>query len=109
MLLASVPDDGVLPDGQMDRYCELAEQIGFVAVLGGGAADADSAIRGGPLAEGDPLRGTWTEVALGPGYGVCFVAKQQEDGSWRFATSYDRETVVECAVVLMARMPSLSG
>jgi len=37
------------------------------------------------------------------------VACQQEDGSWRFATSYDHETVVECAVVLMARMPSLTG
>ena len=108
MLLASLPDDGALPDTQLDRYCDLAELIGFVAVLGGGAATANGNLRGGPLAEGDPLRGTWTEVALGPGYGACFVAKLQEDGSWRFATSYDRETVVECAVVLMARMPSLS-
>jgi EAL domain-containing protein (putative c-di-GMP-specific phosphodiesterase class I) len=109
MLLAAVPDDGVLPDGQLGRYSELAERIGFVAVLGGGAAAAESGIRGGPLPEDDPLRGTWTEVALGPGYGACFVAKQEDDGSWRFATSYDRETVVECAVVLMARMPSLSS
>jgi EAL domain-containing protein (putative c-di-GMP-specific phosphodiesterase class I) len=107
MLLASLPDDGALPETQLDRYCELAERIGFVAVLGGGAAATHPTLRGGPLAEGDPLRGTWTEVALGPGYGACFVAKQDEDGSWRFATSYDRETVVECAVVLMARMPSL--
>jgi hypothetical protein len=109
MLLAAVPDDDVLPDGQLGRYAELAERIGFVAVLGGGAAAAAGAIRGGPLAADDPLRGTWTEVALGPGYGACFVAQPQDDGSWRFATSYDRETVVECAVVLMARMPSLSS
>ena len=67
------------------------------------------AIRGGPIPPADPLRGTWTEVALGPGYGACFVASRQDDGSWHFATSYDRETVVECAVVLMARMPSLAA
>jgi hypothetical protein len=48
-------------------------------------------------------------VALGPGYGACFVARRDDEASWRFATSYDHETVVECAVVLMARMPSLSA
>jgi len=76
-------------------------------VLGGEAAQASSMIRGGALAHGDPLRETWTEVALGPGYGACFVATRAEEGLWRFAISYDRGTVVECAVVLMARMPSL--
>ena len=109
LLLASMPYDEPLPDDQLARYVALSEAIGFVGVLGGGAAAAASAIRGGPIPPDDPLRGTWTEVALGPGYGACFVACQQEDGSWRFATSYDHETVVECAVVLMARMPSLTG
>src|SRR5829696_4897395 len=50
---------------------ELAERIGFVGVLGGGAAGAEAGIRGGPLAPEDPLQGTWTEVVLGPGYGAC--------------------------------------
>ncbi len=108
MLLASVPDDEPLPGGQLSRYVELADRIGFVAVLGGDAAASEEGIRGGPLSPADPLRGTWTEVALGPGFGACFVARHEDDGSWRFATSYDRETVVECAVVLMARMPSLA-
>jgi EAL domain-containing protein (putative c-di-GMP-specific phosphodiesterase class I) len=107
LLLASIPDDDALPDSQLERYCRLAEQIGFVGVLGGRAAGTTDRLRGGPLPDDDPLRGTWTEVALGPGYGACFVARQEGDGSWSFATSYDRETVVECAVVLMARMPSL--
>ena len=53
--------------------------------------------------------GRWTEVALGPGYGACFVARRRTTARWRFATSYDHETVVECAVVLMARMPSLAA
>ena len=109
LLLVSLPDDDALPAEQLARYVGLAEAIGFVGVLGGGAAAAAGAIRGGPIPPADPLRGTWTEVALGPGYGACFVARQEDDGSWHFATSYDHETVVECAVVLMARMPSLTG
>ncbi len=108
LLLAAAPGDEPLPPAQLERYERLAEQIGFVGVLGGDAAGRSDGLRGGRMPDEDPLRGTWTEVALGPGYGACFVAREGEDGSWRFATSYDHETVVECAVVLMARMPSLS-
>jgi EAL domain-containing protein (putative c-di-GMP-specific phosphodiesterase class I) len=107
LLLAALPGDDGAPAEQLERYGRLAERIGFVGVLGGGAADASEAIRGGRLDDGDALRGTWTEVALGPGYGACFVASRGENGTWRFAVSYDHATVVECAVVLMARMPSL--
>jgi len=74
-----------------ERFEELRSALGFVGVLEAGA-----------------LEDTWTEVALGPGYGACFVASRGENDSWRFATSYDRATVVECAVVLMARMPPLA-
>jgi EAL domain-containing protein (putative c-di-GMP-specific phosphodiesterase class I) len=109
LLLAAVPDDDLLPAAQLERYARLVGEIGFVGVLGGGAADHAEGLRGGPLPADDPLRGTWTEVALGPGYGACFVARRDDDGNWRFATSYDHETVVECAVVLMARMPSLAA
>ena len=109
LLLAAAPDDDLLPSAQLERYVRLAQEIGFVGVLGGAAADHAGPIRGGRLPDDDPLRGTLTEVALGPGYGACFVARPQDDGMWRFATSYDHETVVECAVVLMARMPSLAA
>ncbi|HET8952987.1 MAG TPA: EAL domain-containing protein [Solirubrobacteraceae bacterium] len=109
LLLAAAPDDDPLPASQLERYQALAAEIGFVGVLGGGATDAVEGLRGGPLPAGDLLRGTWTEVALGPGYGACFVARRVDDGTWRFAISYDHETVVECAVVLMARMPSLAA
>jgi hypothetical protein len=108
LLLAAAPDDDPIPPPQLERYERLAREIGFVGVLGG-ASERPEGVRGGPLPEDDPLRGTWTEVALGPGYGACFVARPDADGTWRFATSYDHETVVECAVVLMARMPSLAA
>ena len=110
LVLVAVPDDAPLPAGQLARYNALAGSLGFLGVLGGGASGsgADGAIRGGPLAADDPLRGTWTEVALGPGFGACFVACEDGD-DWLVATSYDRALVVESAVLLMARMPSLAS
>ena len=71
-----------------ERYAELERRMGLVGVL-----------------DPDPrLEGTWTEVALGPGFGACFVAREDADG-WEFATSFDRELVVECALLLMSRLP----
>ena len=69
------------------RYESLRDALGFVGVLEPGV-----------------LEDTWTEVALGPGYGACFVARKDGE-DWCFATSYDRELVVECALLLMARLP----
>ena len=57
-----------------------------------------------------PLRGTGTLVALAPGFSACFVVRDTGDGrTWEFATTYDRDTVVECALPLMARMEPLGG
>jgi hypothetical protein len=85
MVLAAPPAGG--PGGLAGRYAGLGAQLGFVAVL-----------------EDDVFPGTWTEVALGPGFRACFVARPEGAG-WRFATSYDPELVVECALALMARLP----
>jgi EAL domain-containing protein (putative c-di-GMP-specific phosphodiesterase class I) len=82
MLLAA-PSGAQLPA----RYEALRSSLAFIGVLEPGA-----------------LEDTWTEVALGPGYGACFVARRDGD-LWSFATSYDRELVVECALLLMARLP----
>jgi EAL domain-containing protein (putative c-di-GMP-specific phosphodiesterase class I) len=85
MVLAAPPSGNGAAAGA--RYERLSEQIGFIGVLEEGVLD-----------------GTWTEVALGPGYGACFVANRDGD-EWKFSTSYDRELVVECALLLMARLP----
>ncbi len=87
MMLAA-PGGGAKP--ALARYEAMRDALGFVGVLENGA-----------------LENTWTEVALGPGFGACFVAKQDGD-DWCFATSYDRELVVECALLLMARLPQTS-
>ena len=70
-----------------DRFEALRDALGFVGVCEAGCLDD-----------------TWTEVALGPGFGACFVARRVEGDEWAFATSYDRELVVECALLLMARL-----
>jgi hypothetical protein len=89
-LFASARAEGRMT--QVDRECRaeaLRDSLGFVGVLEPGV-----------------LENTWTEVALGPGFGACFVARcDPSDGEWCFATSYDRELVVECALLLMARLP----
>jgi hypothetical protein len=37
------------------------------------------------------------------------VARETGPGEWSFATTYDRDTVVECALSLIARMEPLAG
>jgi hypothetical protein len=61
-------------------------------------------VRGGELAPGDPLRDSWTVTVLAPGHAACFVAREVEPDVFEFATSYDRELVVECALALLARL-----
>ena len=61
-------------------------------------------MRGGRLAADDPLQGTGTLVVLSPDFAACFVMRELPGGDWGFAVTYDRDTVVECALPLMARM-----
>jgi hypothetical protein len=110
MVLAAFPDEGQAGPEEVARYRALAGRVAFVGVLGGGPGiDADPTVRGAPLAAGDPLHGTWTVVALGPYLNGAFVAEARPDGDFSFAVSYDRETVTECALMLMARMEPLQA
>jgi hypothetical protein len=88
MVLVAPP--AVEGDPRGGRYAELEGRLGLVGIA----------------EDGRRLRGTWTEVALGPGFGACFVAREEADG-WSFATSYDRELVVECALLIMALLPTV--
>ena len=45
----------------------------------------------------------------GPNYAACFVACEREDGDFDFATSYDRDLVVESAMLIMARLAPLQA
>ncbi len=88
------------------RFGWLTERVALVGVLNAGDAFDGTGVRGGALADGDPLCGAGTVVALAPDFAACYVTR--EDGElWQWAISYDRETVVECALQLIARMEPL--
>jgi hypothetical protein len=108
MVLASLAEESH-GASSVARYGWLPERVAFVGVLNAGDAFEGTGVRGGTLAPEDPLRGSGTLVALAPGFAACFVARETGPDEWSFAVTYDRDTVVECALPLMARMEPLEG
>jgi EAL domain-containing protein (putative c-di-GMP-specific phosphodiesterase class I) len=108
MVLASLADEAHGPDS-VARYGWLPERVGFIGVLNAGGAFDGTGVRGGTLAPDDPLRGAGTLVALAPGFAACFVVRESGPDEWMFAVTYDRDTVIECALPLIARMEPLEG
>jgi hypothetical protein len=106
MVLAALSDERFGP-ATRDRYGRLADSAAFVGVLNAGDTFAGTRVRRGTLAADDPLRGTATLVALAPGFAACLVMRPTDTAEWEFAVTYDRDTVVECALPLMARMEPL--
>ena len=95
--------------GSVAHYEWLPDRVAFVGVLNAGAAFGGTGVRSGKLAHDDPLRGTGALVVLAPDFAACFVVRETGDGEWSFAITYDRDTVVECALPLMARMEPLAA
>jgi EAL domain-containing protein (putative c-di-GMP-specific phosphodiesterase class I) len=108
VVLASFPDEDHVREEQAAELRELAGSVAFVGALCAPPELAEAGVRTGPLAADDPLRGTWTVIALGPGLAACFVACESEDGTFQLATSYDRDLVVESALLIMARLRPLA-
>jgi EAL domain-containing protein (putative c-di-GMP-specific phosphodiesterase class I) len=106
MVLASLADEAHGPESK-ERYGWLPGRLAFVGVLNAGGSFDGTGARGGTLAPGDALLGSATLVALAPDFAACFVARETGTDEWSFATTYDRETVVECALALIARMQPL--
>ena len=107
VVLAAYPHEGHISASEALELRELAGRLAFVGALGAPAELAEAGIRTGPLAPEDTLRGTWTVAALGPGLAACFVAREASDGVYELATSYDRDLVVESALLIMARLAPL--
>jgi EAL domain-containing protein (putative c-di-GMP-specific phosphodiesterase class I) len=107
MVLAALSDERLGPAAKA-RYGRLSDHVAFVGVLNAGPTFAGTGVRGGALALDDPLRGTGTLVALAPDFAACMVIRQTSEEEWEFAVTYDRDTVVECALPLLARMDPLS-
>ena len=107
MVLAALSDETAADDA-VSRYGWLPERVAFVGVLNASTSFEGSGVRSGTLAPDDRLRGVGTLVALAPGFAVCLVAQPTAADEWAFAVTYDRDTVVECALPLMARMEPLA-
>ena len=108
MVLAALADESHGPSS-VAHYGWLPQRVAFVGVLNAGGAFDGAGVRSGTLAPDDPLRGTGTVVALGPDFAACYVVRETGPDEWTFAVTYDRDTVVECALPLMARMEPLNG
>jgi EAL domain-containing protein (putative c-di-GMP-specific phosphodiesterase class I) len=107
MVIAALADEQLGPAADA-RYGSLQERVAFVGVLNAGSTFDGTRVRGGALGPDDPLRGSGALVALAPDFAACFVVRQTSEDEWAFAITYDRDTVVECALPLMARMEPLS-
>ncbi len=106
MVLASLADESHGPDS-VARYGWLPKRVAFVGVLNAGDAFDGTGVRGGALAPDDALRGSGTLVALAPDFAACFVVRETGPDEWSFAITYDRDTVIESALPLIARMEPL--
>jgi EAL domain len=108
MVLASLADESYGPDA-VKRYSRLPERVAFVGVLNAGRSFDGTGVRSGSLVHDDPLRGTGTLVTLDPDFAACLVGRETGPDEWSFAITYDRDTVIECALTLIARMGPLEG
>jgi EAL domain-containing protein (putative c-di-GMP-specific phosphodiesterase class I) len=108
IVLASLAQESHGP-ASVARYGWLPDRLAFVGVLNSGGAFAGTGVRSGELAADDPLRGSGALVALAPDFAACYVTRETAPGEWEFATTYDRDSVIECALPLMARMEPLVG
>ena len=95
------------PRRRSRRFGWLTERVALVGVLNAGDAFDGTGVRGGALADGDPLCGAGHRGRARPGLRRLLRRPGRTGTLWEWAISYDRETVVECALQLIARMEPL--
>ncbi len=104
------------------RYQQLVGRTSFVCALGEGMPEEPvPGLRGATLAPGDPVRGEWDLVVLGPHFAAALLARDlgapapDGDRLFEYALTYRRDTVVRAAAALLSRVApralptSLSG
>lgn len=112
IVLATFQHASQFTPGTAERYRDLAQHVAFVAAIGEdlGSAPIDG-VRGATLAAGDPLIHEWDLVVLAPHFAAALLAHDLGDDDsddrqrrFRFALTYDRDTVCAAARSLMARV-----
>jgi EAL domain-containing protein (putative c-di-GMP-specific phosphodiesterase class I) len=94
-----------------ERFARLAKTSAFVGAVGVGMPDVPApGVRGGRLAPGDPMRGEWVIIAVGPHFAGALVARDcgdaEPDASRRFdaVVTHDRVLVLRAAEALLTRI-----
>lgn len=93
------------------RYRALVESVGFACALGEGlSSEPLPGLRGASLRPDDPLRDEWAVVVLSPHFSAALLARDLGDTGpdlermFEYGLTYRRETVVQAAHSLLARV-----
>ena len=111
MLLACFQEARHLSPGTRARFGRLAARAALTGALGAGMPAAPApGVRGAPLGPGDPLRGEWDVIMVGPHFAAALVARDcgddgpDADRRFDFVITHDRDLVVRAAQPLLDRL-----
>jgi DICT domain-containing protein len=93
------------------RFAHLAHRAAFVGAVGAGmSAEPVPGVRGGDLADDDPLRGEWDVIAIGPHFAGALVARDCGDSGpdserrFDYVVTHDRDLVIHAANTLLTTL-----
>jgi EAL domain-containing protein (putative c-di-GMP-specific phosphodiesterase class I) len=111
VLLACFQEARHFSPGTRARFGRLAARAALTGALGAGMPAAPApGVRGASLGPGDPLRGEWDVIMVGPHFAAALVARDcgddgpDADRRFDFAITHDRELVVRAAQALLDRL-----
>ena len=92
-------------------YGTLGRRMAFVGVLGAGlSAFPTPGVRGGHIADGDPLLQEWDVAVIGPHFAASLAARDlgdtgpEDERRFDFVVSHNRDLATEAARSLMSRI-----
>ncbi len=108
VLLACFQDAAHFRPATAERFAGIAAHSPLVAAFGTGLPEEPApGVRGADLGDGDPLRGEWNVIVVGPHQAAALVARDLGDTGpegerqFDFALTHDRALVVEAARSLL--------
>jgi EAL domain-containing protein (putative c-di-GMP-specific phosphodiesterase class I) len=111
VLISSFQHGGHLGPGVKRRYSQMASRLALVGALGADVGPNPApGVRGGAIAEADPLQHEWCTALISPHFAGALAALDLgdpgPDSNRRFelAVTYDRNLVVECVRALLSRI-----
>ncbi|AEV83614.1 Phytochrome-like protein cph2 [Actinoplanes sp. SE50] len=116
VLLACFQDARNFTAATVRRFTRIAAHSPLVAALGAGLpATPAPGVRGAHLGPGDPLRGEWSVLVIGPHRAAALVARDlgdlapEPERRFDFALTHDRDLVVAAARTLLGRLTPITG